>query len=300
MQRLRQEIIAFVPDIVHANFGTMTALVCALISPVPLVITFHGQDLNPSPGVHWLRLRASHVLSRIAARRATQIVCVSKHLRERLSNIRDRVHVLPCGINMERFRPMQQDECRAKLGWSMDEKVVVFNAGSDPIRKRIDIAQAAFEHAKQSIPNARLHVFKGNTHPNDMPVYYGAADCLLVTSDYEGSPMVVKEAMACNLPVVSVNVGDVVERLSGVNPSIIVDQNSAALGEGLVGILRQTCRSNGREQMHDLSEDAIARKLVSIYRLAAGTASKSDTPIDAHTCVMRGPRRYRQPATSLT
>ena len=79
---------------------------------------------------------------------------------------------------------------------------------TDPIGKRLDLAEAAVAFAQRTIPNLRLHVFRGTTHPDEMPLYYSAADALLMTSDYEGSPTVVKEAMACNLPVVSVDVGD--------------------------------------------------------------------------------------------
>ena len=225
------------------------------------------------------------MFSHIAARRATQIICVSPGVREHIAYVKDRVHLLPCGINMERFRPMPKDECRAKLGWKFDEQIMLFNAGSNPIRKRIDLAQAAFAHAKRRIPNLRLHVFGGNTLNDEMPLYYNAADCLLVASDYEGSPMVVKEAMACNLPVVSVDVGDVVERLAGVSPSAIVARDPAALGDAVVDMISLGCRSNGREMMRDLSEEAIAAKIVSIYRLAAG--------VDASERI--GDRRIRSP-----
>jgi glycosyltransferase involved in cell wall biosynthesis len=274
MRRLRKEIQQFKPDVVHAHFGTLTALVCVLVSPVPVVITFHGQDLNPSPGDPWLRSKLGHLFSHLAARRAAQIICVSPGVRNHVGYIKDRVHLLPCGINMERFHPMPKDECRAKLGWRMDDKIVVFNAGSDPVRKRIDVAQATLAHAKKRIADLRLHVFGGKTHNDEMPLFYNAADCLLVASDYEGSPMVVKEALACNLPIVSVDVGDVVERLAGVTPSAIAARNPAALGNALVEIVSLGCRSNGREMMRDLSEEAVAGKIVSIYRLVAGADAK--------------------------
>jgi glycosyltransferase involved in cell wall biosynthesis len=238
------------------------------------------------------------MFSHIAGRRASQIICVSPGVREHIGYIKDRVHVLPCGVNIERFRPRPKEECRAKLGWKIDEKVVLFNSGSDPVRKRIDLAQAASSHAKQRVPNLRLHVFGGNTPNDEMPLYYNAADCLLVASDYEGSPMVVKEAMACNLPVVSVDVGDVVERLTGVTPSAIVARDPAALGDAIVDVINRNCRSNGREMMHDLSEQAVARRIVSIYRQAVGIESNQqigNRPV--WPSIVR--IRRRQPARSL-
>jgi teichuronic acid biosynthesis glycosyltransferase TuaC len=269
LRRLRRELHEFMPDIVHAHFGTMTAFVAAISSRRPLVITFHGSDLNPAPGDTQLRSTFGHRLSHFAARRASQIVCVSTQLQERINYLGARVHVVPCGVNMERFRPMPPAECRTRLGWDQDEKVVLFNARNDPIGKRLDLAEAAVAHAKQKIPRLRLHVFDGNTHPDEMPWYYCAADALLMTSDYEGSPMVIKESLACNLPVISVDVGDVVERLEGVFPSAVVPRTSTALGNALIDVLSMRCRSNGRDAMHDLSEEAVAKKLTSIYRLAA-------------------------------
>jgi len=270
VKRLRVEIREFAPDVVHAHFGTMTALVAAIASRTKLVITFHGSDLNPAPGAPWLRSIVGRALSHIALRRSSHAICVSPQLRERISYMKDRAHVVPCGVNMNQFRPMPKAECRAKLGWPNDAKIVLFNARTDPIGKRLDLAEAAYSHAHQKIPNLLLHVFRGQTHPDEMPLYYSAADCLLLTSDFEGSPMVIKEALACNLPIVSVNVGDVAERLSGVVPSSIVARDPLALAEAIVQTIELNCLSNGREMMAALAEDAIAKKIASIYQLALG------------------------------
>ena len=272
LKRLRAEIGAFVPDIVHAHFGTMTAFVSAIASRKPLVVTFHGSDLNPAPGDSRLRSWLGHALSHFASTQASQIICVSPQLCERVAYRRGHVHEIPCGVNLERFRPMSRAQSRTKLGWTMDEKIVLFNARTDPIGKRLDLAEAAYSHARRKIANLRLHVFRGATHPDDMPLYYSAADCLLMTSDHEGSPMVVKEAMACNLPVVSVDVGDVAERLTGVVPSAVVARDRIALGDALVEVIRTNCPSNGRQSIFALSEENVARRVISVYQMAAATA----------------------------
>jgi teichuronic acid biosynthesis glycosyltransferase TuaC len=269
--RLRKTIREVRPDVVHAQFGTVTALVCVLISEVPVVITFQGQDLNPSPGISWIRSRLGRIFSQLAARRAAEIICVSPGLRNHLAAIANPVHVLPAGVQMNLFSPLSMEECRAKIGWKPDEKVAVINAGDNPLRKRVDIAQAAVLHAQKSIPNLRLFVFQGRIHPDEMPLYLNAADCLIMASECEGSPCVVKEALACNLPIVSVDVGDVVERLAGVTPSAIVPRDPIALGDKLVEIVRDGHRSNGREKVAELSEESIARKVVDVYRMAAAS-----------------------------
>lgn len=279
LQRLRATIREFAPDVVHAHFGTMTAFVTALASCVPLVITFHGSDLNPAPGVPWIRSTVGRALSHLAALRAKHVICVSPQLHHRVAYMKYRAHVIPCGVNTDRFLPMPRNECRAQLGWKMDEKVVLFNARNDPRGKRLDLAEAAAAQAKRVIPNLRLHVFDGTTHPDEMPIYYSAGDALLITSDYEGSPMVLKEAMACNLPVVSVDVGDVVERLTGTFPSAVVAHDAAALGESLVSVVNENRSSNGRDMIRELSEQSVAKKVLAIYRLALGIDDNAESKL---------------------
>ena len=268
--RLRGEIKSFEPHVIHAHFGTMTAFLCAIATRVPLVITFHGSDLNPAPGISWIRSFAGRTLSRLAARRASQVICVSPQLQSRIQDLGTEAHVVPCGINLELFQPLSMAECREKLGWHPEERIVLFNARTDPIGKRLDLAEACVEKAQKSISNLRLHIFRGRTDPDDMPLYYSAADALLVTSDYEGSPLVVKEAMACNLPVISVDVGDVRARLFGVEQSDIVARDPVALSQSLARILTTPGRSNGRERMIGLSGEAIAKQVIAIYEKAIG------------------------------
>jgi len=99
-----------------------------------------------------------------------------------------------------------------------------------------------------------------------MPLYFNAADCLILTSDFEGSPTVVKEAMACNLPIVSVDVGDVSKRLTGVFPSCVVSRDPVSLGSALIKILEHGQRSNGSEIIKPISEEHIADRIAGIYR----------------------------------
>jgi glycosyltransferase involved in cell wall biosynthesis len=114
-------------------------------------------------------------------------------------------------------------------------------------------------------PGAELRVFSG-VPPQEMPTYYNAADVLLCASRQEGSPNVVKEALACNLPVVSTCVGDVADRLAGVEPSRLVQREACQIAKALVDILSEHRRSNGRRKVLALNLEDTARRVLEVYR----------------------------------
>ncbi|NJO06277.1 MAG: glycosyltransferase [Chloroflexaceae bacterium] len=128
-RRFRQEITRCRPDVVHAQFGTMTAFFAMISTRIPLVITFRGSDLNPVPSSK-VRSRLGHMLSHLATLRATGIICVTEELRSRLwvPGVRTRAVVIPNSVNLETFKLMPRDEARQQLGWVRDEYVVLFNA----------------------------------------------------------------------------------------------------------------------------------------------------------------------------
>lgn len=252
------------PDIIHAQCGTMTAAMCALINVGKLIITFRGSDLNPVTGSFHRRC-VGLLLSQLAALKAARIICVSDQLRKRLWWKRDHVVVISSGLDMGLFRPMAKSESRNHLGWDLSERIVLFNVGHDPVLKGLELAEAAVSVAKELIGPIRLIKLFENVEPNMMPLYYNAADCLLVASISEGSPNVVKEAMACNVPVVSTRVGDVEERLRKVYPSIITDRDPKKLGIALVNVLRLNTRSNGREMVGDVSIEVTTKRLIQAY-----------------------------------
>jgi glycosyltransferase involved in cell wall biosynthesis len=271
-RRFRGEIKRLNPGVVHAHYGTMTALFAALnAGRKPLVITYRGSDLNGSLRVSKFRSAVGRWMSQAAALRAARIVCVSRGLRRRLWWRRNKVIVLPSGVDAELFRPEARASARARLGWPESDRVVLFNAGRDPRTKRLDLAQAAVEAAKETLPGLRLEIMSGQTGPDAVPTWMNASDCLLVTSDAEGSPTVVQEALACGLPVVSVDVGDIVERLEQVRNTRIVARDPRSIGEALVELVREPLRTNGPEAARDLSLLCIAQRLRELYAEICGS-----------------------------
>jgi glycosyltransferase involved in cell wall biosynthesis len=267
-RRFRRTLAEFHPDLVHAHYGTVTALFCALLTRKPLVITFQGGDLNPYWHPNCLRPPTGRLLSQLAALCAGRIICVSAQLEGRLWWNRTRAQVLPSGVDTSVFYPLPKTEARAKLGWAGHEKVVVSSAGTDPPRKRLDLAQAAVRIAESTCGKIRFVVLDGHVRQSDIALMFNGADCFLFTSDSEGSPNIIKEAIACNLPVISVDVGDVRERLRDVIPSRIISRDPHEIGKALAEFLTKPERSNGAQLIQDLSAENIALRVLRLYEEA--------------------------------
>jgi teichuronic acid biosynthesis glycosyltransferase TuaC len=269
---LRSAVKEHKPDLVHVHYGAAYAFIAALSGCFPLLITFHGSDLNKVKTMAPWKNIVKVILSNCAVLRAKRVICVSGGVRKKLWWRRKIAQIVPLGTDTEEFCPADRKEARKKLGWGGTEKIVLFNA-NDPVIKRLDIAEKAIEMVKQVFPGARLEVLSGkDDNRNLVPVLLNASDCLLICSDSEGSPMMVKEALACNVPVVGVDVGDVKERLEGVWPSKVAAKEPSALAESIVEILREGSPSNGREKLNadQLSEESVAQKVRKIYSVVSG------------------------------
>ena len=264
--RFRRVVASFQPDLIHAHYGTVTALFCALLTRLPLVVTYQGSDLNHYWHANPLRPPTARVMSQLAALRASGIICVSQQLKERLWWYRAHARVLPSGVDKNIFHPVSQRNARASCGWSDDEKVVVTSAGTDPIHKRLSLAQASVRAAESLCGKIRFVALDGKKDQRTVATLFNAADCFLLTSMAEGSPNVIKEAMACDLPVVSVDVGDVRERLREVHPTKIVDAHPRKLGAAVAELVSLRSRSNGSAAIRDLSAERVASDVLALYR----------------------------------
>lgn len=264
--RFRAQVRSYDPDIIHAHFGTATAMFCAIGTTRPLVITYRGSDLNPCQAVSPVQSAGGRFLSQMAALRSSRIVCVSGELQRRLWWRADRSVILPSGVDTRIFHPRDMRDSRRALAWSESERIVVFNAGKNAVGKRLDLAQAAVVVARSIVGPVRLFVLDGCEDPENIPMILCAADCLVITSDWEGSPNIVKEALACNLPVVSVDVGDVKERWGGTGSVEIVARSPQAIGEALAGVLKERRRSGGAQLVDAISQERVAERLAQLYQ----------------------------------
>ncbi|HBP86347.1 MAG TPA: glycosyltransferase [Nitrospirales bacterium] len=273
IRKLRSEVALESPGLIHAQYGSMTAAISYFIrGKLPLVVSFCGDDLlgTPAPGLGWRwRSRAGRFIGLWAARGANAIIVKSYNLFQALpDNLKTKAIILPNGVDVGFFRPIDQCEARAKLNWPQKGKIVLFNSshGEDQIRKNLTLARKTIETLSQTISNVSLY-FLSKVTSEEVMLMLNAADCLLVTSLHEGSPNIVKEAMSCNLPVVSVPCGDVAQRLSKTNPGYIEPYDPQALSVAIQKVVLAGVRSNGREQLisQGLTVENVAGRLIQIY-----------------------------------
>ena len=251
-------------DILHAHNG-QTGLLAVLSRHPKVVVTFHGSDVNGVRNLNGKTTLTGHVLqavSRYVAGRARKAIVVDEGMKSRLPA--REYHTLPCGVDPELFKPRAKSECRRLLGYSQEGSMVLFAADPHAPVKRYWLAEAVVAQLSRRLP-CRLVVARNVPHEK-MPVYMSACDALLLTSSSEGSPTVVREALACNLPVVSVNVGDVQARISGIEGCVVCSSDDPSIiARDLETVLRSNVRIDVRRCAEEWSENAIACQLRGIY-----------------------------------
>lgn len=253
LPKLKRKIKEFRPDLIHAHYG-LSGLLASLQKSVPVVVTYHGSDIHSGGGI--LRL------SICAMKRVSHNIFVASHLQKRAGEINS-YSVIPCGVNTDIFHPLDKEESRLQLGWESNKHYVLFAGAFDREIKNPELAKAAIS----SIENCELVELK-NYSREEVNLLLNASDCLLMTSHNEGSPQIIKEAMCCNVPIVSVNVGDVKDIIKGCKGCNICDSDVNSLRESMHKVLSSIDRTEGRTRIFNLqlSTEQIAFRILEVYR----------------------------------
>ena len=256
------------PDIVHVMYGgVMSEIVTRVVRDRPTIVSFCGDDLLGELLSGALRKFISGygvLASYLAAIRAAGIVVKSSNLKEALPNFvsKSKVRIIPNGIDLNRFKPSSRENCCRRLGWDSNNFNVLIPS-EHPI-KQPGLARASVQVLKLSVDGVVLHVLGGIPH-DEVPVWLNASDVLLVTSLHEGSPNIVKEALACNVPVVSLDVGDVRERIEQVDGCYVAASDPRDLASKLMSVHARQCRIEGRQKIEQLSLESTALRLKELY-----------------------------------
>ena len=242
-------------DVVHAHFS-FSAYVASLAGVKPLVVSLMGSDLKAS---RWNKM-AIRLFAALFNWR--EVIVKSRDMAKDLP-IKN-LHIIPNGVDMELFIPMDKTACRKKLGWEESGKHILFPANPD--RKEKDYPLAASSVALLG-DGVQIHAFRNVPH-DETVYYYNAADVVLLTSKWEGSPNAIKEAMACSRPIVCTDVGDVRERLTGVAHGWVVDKfDEKTIAAALQSAIDFNGRNNGREKIvtDKLDNSSIVQRLKEVY-----------------------------------
>lgn len=262
---MRRRLRARRYDLIHAHFG-LSGCVARFQFKVPVVVTFHGDDVL---GKFNLRGRITP-LGRLfqassfgLARMASAVIVQSQEMRRWLRL--DTARVIPCGIDLHLFQPVERGAARKMLGLDPAKKYVVFAYNPAEARKRYDVVKAAVERARQAVPELEILHVRGKPHA-DIPRYLSAADAVVIASMAEAGPLVTKEAMATHLPVITAPLGDVVELFGNSTGNYVVRRDPEEIAERLVEICRSGIRSDARERLAPYTMEATAGKILAVYR----------------------------------
>ena len=239
-------------DIIHAHYG-LSGLLATFQSHVPVVITFHGSDVNLN--------RTNFYLSFVASRLSDENIFVHKSLSKKLSLFSDQAEIIPCGVNLNLFKPVDKLASRDKLKLDHNFSYVLFSSCFNNKIKNAALAKLALSNFENII----LIEMKGYSR-EEVHLLMNAVDILIVTSYSETGPLVVKEALACNCPIISTDVGDVKELANGIKNCYIVEYDTKQIEQRIRDILSSNKKSDGRAAVKHLSLEKIATYVYSVYQ----------------------------------
>jgi glycosyltransferase involved in cell wall biosynthesis len=240
-------------DLVHAHYG-LTGAIAVCQRRCPVVTTFHGSDYT---GV----IRWHATVSRMVARRCTPVV-VTPDGAELLGV--PNATVIPAGVNTDLFRPGCRIAARRALGLEEGARYALLLGARDDPNKRPDLFDAAVSEARKRVPELRTSSLEGLTR-EQVVTLMNAVDVAVMTSDREGLPVAVREALACLTPVVSVRVGSVPEVLEGLNGCALVGREPSLLGAAIVTALTAERSEKWRRRAEETSGNAVAKQLLALY-----------------------------------
>ena len=265
LPRLHAKVRECKPDIIHAHYGLSCLLANFATRSIPVVSTYHGSDINEPKVLPF---------SKVAMWLSAWNIFVSQRNVD-IAKPRKRWSLIPCGVELCDNQLQTRDEARKVLGWGTDEKKVLFAGAFDNAVKDPELAKATINELTNEGVNVELVELKGYNR-EQVNTLMCAVDALLMTSKTEGSPQVIKEAMACGCPIVSVDVGDVAERTEGVEGCFVVPSEELRdkreelieeLAKALKNAIAFEGRTKGREKILEsgLTNEQVAKRIIKIY-----------------------------------
>lgn len=260
---LRKKIREFHPDIIHAHYG-LCGMVAVLASrkKVPVVVTCHNGETLTQYG---------NIITSLALRKADYTISVAQHIYDKLYLKPKRYCIQPCGIDLKDLPLTDKQAAMKEMGLPKEKVNILFGGSFANARKNAPLAKAALEKLEdERISGAgefNLIEMKGfNRH--QVAMLLNGCDMLLLPTKSEGSPQVLKEAMACNCPVVATDVADIAFLLEGVTNSYVTTFDPKDVADKIQRVIDCGERTNGRERIEALRLDnsQVAETILEIYK----------------------------------
>jgi len=250
---IKKKIKEFNPDLIHAHYGLSGFLAC-LQRIIPVIITFHGSEVKSF---------AINLLSSFSAILSKYNIYVAEHLRKKMFiKPRNKSDIIPCGINLNDSLYVGKDTSVLKMKLNKDNINIVFSGAFDDAMKNYSLAKTAIQLISRN--NINLIELKGYER-SEVNYLLNACDLFLLTSKSEGSPQTIKEAMACNCPIVATDVGDIRKIISDTEGCYIASFEPEDIAEKILLVLKFGKRTNGREKIKRFDNLLIAEKIYSVY-----------------------------------
>lgn len=268
---LKKKIREFQPDIVHAHYG-LSAITAELQSFVPVVTTFHNGETHN----WWVNLMSS-----LMSLRAKHVIYVAQHIHDMVYFKARNYSIIPCGVSLDDCFLMDKAEARKQLGWDSDKKYIMFGGAFSNTRKNYALLKEAVKQLEIGDRTLDIEVveMKGLSRA-ECVLRMNACDLFALPTKNEGSPQALKEAMACNCPIVATDVADIKHLLGGLPGHYVLpnkkgnaawwvgDEHSV---EELAELIREALafngRTKGRERIIELgyTNELVAKKIIEIY-----------------------------------
>ena len=242
------------PDVVHAHYS-LCGYMAVLTTKKPMVVSIMGSFPTNS---------SKRKLVKWYIRNCWDATIVKSERTARQLNEKE-LHIIPNGVNFEIFKSRSKEEVRKTCGFLDSKKYVIFVSDPNRLAKNYKLAEAAVKLLNdESI--ALVPVY--NMSHEKVAQYMVASDVVIMTSIQEGSPNVIKEAMACNCPIVSTDVGVIKWVVDGVEGCYVANTFEAEeVSELLKKALEFKKETKGREHLLKIGLDSetVANKLIEIY-----------------------------------
>ncbi len=269
------KILKLKPKILHAHYGLTVLFVLSLkkiyLLKIPLVASFMGADILGDKVSENKISFTSKIIKKFCLRylnHIDSIIVKSYEMKSEASKFTNKeIFVIPNGVDTDDFYPIDRRVARKKLNLDLEEYLVLF-VTNDPKRKDKNLEFA--QKVMSGIENVKF-VVQSNLSTAELNLWYNSANCFLLTSLSEGSPNVIKEAMATNTPIVSSNVGDVKFIIGNTNGCYVcdnfdIDEFRDKIKKSIIYSIKYG-KTDGLDRIKKLgiTSIAISEKILTIY-----------------------------------